>query len=101
MIKHLYDPIPDPRARNPKVTAHSAKLIRKMMAKRPEHRYENARVLLEDIEAVLMDNTPPHAQASSDKGERVRQSSRSTLIGAACLVGIVFLLFALAKWLMG
>jgi serine/threonine-protein kinase len=101
MIKHLYDPIPDPRARNPKVTIHSVKLIRKMMAKRPEQRYDNARVLLEDIEAVLRDEDPPHAQASVHKSEQVQQNSRAALVGAACLTGIVFLLFALAKWLTG
>jgi len=101
MIKHLYDPIPDPRAYNPNVSRHSTLLIRKLMAKRAAHRYDCARTLQEDIDAVLAGETPPHAAQQSKKSAERRQRRFAPVLGAICLGGLVFLLFALAKWLLG
>jgi len=101
MIKHLYDPIPDPRAINPNVSRNSTLLVRKLMAKRAAHRYDSARTLLQDVEAVLAGHTPPHAaQQSRNSAERAKRRF-APVLGAICLAGLVFLLFALAKRLLG
>lgn len=101
MIKHLYDPIPDPRAFNPNVSKHSSLLIRKLMAKRAAHRYDSAIPLLQDIEAALAGRTPPHAAEQSKKSSESSRRRFAPVLGAICLGALVFLLFALAKWLLG
>ena len=50
------DPVPDPRDVNPEISAASASIVMKMLAKDPKDRFQNASELLE-----LMDRTfPPH-----------------------------------------
>ncbi len=51
--KHLYDPLPPPRSRNPRVTEACSHLIETMMAKQPTERYSDWRALVADIDRVL------------------------------------------------
>jgi serine/threonine protein kinase len=52
MSKHLTDPIPDPRSINPRVSAGTAGVIRKAMAKDKRQRYAGAQAMAADIEAA-------------------------------------------------
>ena len=60
-------PVPDPRKVNPAVSAASAAIVMKMMAKNPKDRFQNANELLE-----MMDRTfPVHTQYES--GELIKK----------------------------
>ena len=52
MTKHLTDPAPSARQVNPDVSSDTDKVIRKLMEKKPENRYESARDLIADIEKI-------------------------------------------------
>jgi len=43
MLKHMNDPLPDARAHAPQTSEATRAIIFKMMAKRPEQRYQSAR----------------------------------------------------------
>jgi len=58
LMKHANDPVPDPRAANPQIPPAIAALIRRMMAKKPENRYQNIAELQADIERVETGGRP-------------------------------------------
>jgi len=61
--KLFLTPVPDPRKINPAVSAASAAIVMKMMAKDPKNRFQNATELL----AMLEKTFPPHtAQESAE-----------------------------------
>jgi predicted ATPase/GAF domain-containing protein/HPt (histidine-containing phosphotransfer) domain-containing protein len=47
---HISKPVPDPRASNPDIPEPLAQIVRKLMAKNPDDRYQSARGLLRDLE---------------------------------------------------
>ena len=49
MLRHMNDPLPDVRKRVPTISEGTRQLIFKMMAKRPESRFQNARQLYDAI----------------------------------------------------
>lgn len=49
MLRHMNDPLPDVRKKVPTVSEGTRQLIFKMMAKRPESRFQNARQLYDAI----------------------------------------------------
>jgi len=51
--KRLTEPVPSPRDLRPEISLATNRLIRRMMSKEPERRYETAEELLEDIEATM------------------------------------------------
>ncbi|MCW8140528.1 MAG: serine/threonine protein kinase, partial [Planctomycetota bacterium] len=53
MNMHLKAPIPDAHQANPKISEGLAKIIKKMLAKRPADRYQDHDALMRDLEAVL------------------------------------------------
>jgi serine/threonine-protein kinase len=82
ILRHLNDPIPSARALNPQVPLEVDQIIIKLMAKRPEDRYQNANELIAAIEAIergerpyvdVRDMTPllpmPAVGRRSDEGE--------------------------------
>lgn len=52
MLRHMNDPLPDVRAKVPTISEGTRQLVFKMMAKRPESRFQNARQLYDAISAV-------------------------------------------------
>ncbi len=58
LTKHLTEPFPPPRERNPRVSVPCAHLLEVMMAKRPDDRHTTWRKLIEDIDAVLAGRMP-------------------------------------------
>jgi eukaryotic-like serine/threonine-protein kinase len=62
MLKHMNDPLPDVRKREPSVSEGTRRLIFKMMAKRPEGRFQAPRELhdaLVQVERHLAGGPPP------------------------------------------
>ena len=105
MSKHLNEPIPDPRAHTPELSAACRAIIQHAMEKDRDARYQNATELREDVEAALAHKTPPHARkaaaAASSQAQRraerraqaAARKKRNTLIGigvgAAAVVAII------------
>jgi formylglycine-generating enzyme required for sulfatase activity/predicted Ser/Thr protein kinase len=56
--KHMYEPLPPPRSRNPQVTEACSHLIETMMAKEPTGRYADWSALIADIDRVLQGKAP-------------------------------------------
>ena len=52
MLKHISEPLPDPREKNPALPENVCGIIRKMMAKKPDDRYQTADELVDDLELV-------------------------------------------------
>jgi hypothetical protein len=64
MLKHMNDPLPDARKKEPSVSEGTRRLIFKMMAKRPEGRFQTPRELFDAIvqlERHLAGQGPPPA----------------------------------------
>jgi hypothetical protein len=56
MTRHLHDPVPDPRARNPKLNPHLCARVMRMMAKNKEDRYSSYSDLIGDLESIPKQN---------------------------------------------
>jgi serine/threonine-protein kinase len=63
MIKHVNEPVPDPRKVNPEISATAARICMKLMSKKPKDRYPDGEALAEDLQRAL-DGVPP-ARASA------------------------------------
>jgi serine/threonine protein kinase len=61
MRKHLKEPLVPPDHINTALSAGVSEVIETMMAKRKEDRYRNIKELIEDLEAIKIGMTPPHA----------------------------------------
>jgi serine/threonine protein kinase len=62
MLKHMNDPLPDVRKKDPQVSEGTRRLIFKMMAKRPEGRFQTPRELQEaivQVERHMQGGAPP------------------------------------------
>ena len=66
--KHLNDPIPDPRQICPEITAQCASIIRRMMAKSANDRYQSCAELLVAIEAAESGGASESYENSSQVG---------------------------------
>lgn len=58
MEAHVKQPVPWPKDHNPDLTENVSYLLVKMMAKKPEERYQTPQELLEDTEHVLAGEVP-------------------------------------------
>jgi len=52
MMKHMHEPLPDLKKLKPDLPDALVKVIEKMLAKKPEDRYQNCDELLKALEAV-------------------------------------------------
>jgi len=68
MNQHLKGTIPDARKLNPDVPEGLARVIKKMMAKRPADRYQGHRALVADLEAVLAGAAPGLKSGKTPQG---------------------------------
>ena len=105
MNMHLKAPIPDVREKNPRLSEGLARIIKKMMAKRPADRYQDHALLGQDLEAVLRGLMPDckggqtpqgieyiKSRPTSGKGGRRKETERKSslaLVGAAAAVAVV------------
>jgi serine/threonine-protein kinase len=83
--KHLTEPLPDPRDVRPDVPEGVAHVIRRLMAKRPEDRYPDAKALTGDLERALKTQAPA-------AGPPPAPPSRTPLWIAAGTAGLALLL---------
>ncbi|MBI2191248.1 MAG: serine/threonine protein kinase [Planctomycetes bacterium] len=60
-LKHLNDPLPDPRTARPDLSEGFGKVLKKMTEKRRDDRYTSVDHLIEDLEQVRQGQPPPHA----------------------------------------
>ncbi|MCI0340494.1 MAG: protein kinase [Planctomycetales bacterium] len=58
LLKHLTEHVPSPRAKRAEISENTCHLVEKMMAKRPEHRYQDPGELLADVDRVLRGEAP-------------------------------------------
>jgi formylglycine-generating enzyme required for sulfatase activity len=76
--QHVYEPLPPPRERNPKLGEGCARLLETMLAKSPEERYGDWGALVADIDRVLGGGMP-HAgvggTAHVGTGESIRDEA--------------------------
>ena len=81
LYKHVSDPIPDVRAKNPAVPEDMAQVIEKMMQKRATDRYQTPAELLEDLERLDPERSTTGASAlrllaEAEREDAVRAPSR-------------------------
>lgn len=94
---HLSDPIPDPRKTNPAISAASSALIKKMMAKDRNDRFQNWDDAIEEITRITESLESPQATATpASKYKSIIQSSVKYMgwqrITALLIVLFLFLL---------
>jgi len=53
MRRHVFEPTPDPRTIRPDISAGTAAMLMKLMAKQPAQRYQNAGELVQYLDSVL------------------------------------------------
>ncbi|MFZ2644220.1 MAG: serine/threonine-protein kinase [Verrucomicrobiia bacterium] len=58
MYKHVNDPLPDPRTLNPNLSDGVVRILKKMMAKEPDDRYQDMLELYNDLERVYQGLAP-------------------------------------------
>ena len=94
MTRHLNDPVPDPRKNTPALSDACVILLQHCMQKDRKDRYQNARQLREDVEAVLAGKPLRHAKKHEPRAGAVARAAaarhaqaaarkRNLLIGAA------------------
>lgn len=116
--RHLADPVPDPRRKNPSVSAPAATVVLRLMAKRPQDRYPSAAALLADLDRVRSGQAPsatPSAEqpqamlfeeaatAQALAESRFRRTGRARRKSYSGLILVLVLLFASlggAAWLL-
>ena len=75
-MKHLSEPPPPPREKNPGVSESIQVVTLKLLSKAPEDRYSNARELIEDLERVGRGASPAGLLAETEIIERPPTSGR-------------------------
>lgn len=112
-VKHLQEPVPDPRKYNPKVPDSLCRLIRKAMEKRPENRFQTAEEMKEALIAVknqlekekeAKEVVKPTHQPIPSRHEKYSQQEKkkgktvlhTTLVGISglLLIGFLFWFFS-------
>jgi len=83
LLQHVREPIPDLRQAAPGVPPALAAIVTRMMAKKPEERYQSCAEVARDIDAFL---TPRARVAASPKAARPKKKPRAGLYAAAAAV---------------
>ena len=78
MRRHLHDPLESPAALNPRLSPGAVQIVEKLLAKKPEERYRNAREVSVAIERLLAGDKPqrvlaPAGAAPARPAERSRR----------------------------
>jgi len=106
LARHLSDPPPVPRVENPGLSQGTSDLILRMMAKRPEERFQDAGELLRALERLLSWRPAPTTPAvQTPRLKRVHQRAprrprrRSSAVGIVIVLVIVLGSLGGASWL--
>jgi serine/threonine-protein kinase len=102
MKAHLDEELENPQDVNPDLSDGAVQIVVKLMAKSPDKRYQSAKELVEDIDAVLGGATPSKAaigeHESSIRAPRRRKKKKAQAAGCmgvlviAAVVGLIVLL---------
>jgi hypothetical protein len=95
LTKVLFEPAPDPAARNPGLSPGLCLVLRKLLLKNPARRQQSAEELLRDLTAVERRQTPaiePHTVVEVPARAAPRRTLLLVAIGALALAGGVALL---------
>ncbi len=84
MLKHMNDPLPDARKKEPSVAEGTRRLIFKMMAKRPEGRFQSPRELVEAVAQVErhLSGGPPPTFMTTGSQSGVKAAAAATAANA-------------------
>jgi len=83
MVKHVSAPLPSPHRYVPDLPMPVCDVMRKMMARDPEDRYQSYDALIADLEALLADQPVSAHQFSDESMLSVNGSSRNGLTESA------------------
>jgi len=72
MVKHLNEQVPSPHDIDKDISIGFCHILEKMMAKKPEHRYQEPSELLEDISRVRRGKEPRSERPASDQSSIAR-----------------------------
>ncbi len=86
MMKHMGEPLPDPRKFVPSIPQEMVDILERMTAKNPEQRYINCRELLWDLRASEIDDTQDVSFEKETKKNTGTALSHST-VDTSLLVG--------------
>ena len=102
MMMVIDDPIPDPLSINPKLTPATGKIIRRMMAKSPDRRYQEWEELITELKRTLSGKPAkgktkkPHAQSNAENPPRKRSRKVKKKKNASSAVPIIIIISILA-----
>ncbi|RMD79660.1 MAG: serine/threonine protein kinase [Lentisphaerae bacterium] len=85
MLKHIQEPLPPPRSRNPNIPEEIEAIITKMMAKSPDDRFQSARELIEALDRFQGTGKKQHPSSATGGKRRLAVFSAASLILLAAL----------------
>lgn len=95
-MRHVNDPLPDPRTVRPEIPAHLAACVKRACAKRPLHRFDSAARFARALEETDSGDTatfmmPPSEDADDDTQRTQRRAPhrKRSLTGLAALLGLL------------
>ncbi len=97
---HLTEPVPDPRALVPELDARISAVIMRLLAKKPEDRFQSAADLVKEMSAILSTPAPPPPDAEPSETAPKRKGRLVAFLAAAGILlalGAFALLFHLSR----
>lgn len=96
LTKQLHEPAPDPLALRPELSPNTARIIRKLMAKDRDDRYEDAKALAADLEAALRGHAPAPRHVPAPRVRRLPPRQQSLAGPLILTLAIILAIIALA-----
>jgi eukaryotic-like serine/threonine-protein kinase len=94
-LKHIHDPVPDPREINPRIPEELCQVIMKALEKDPLKRYQTAQEMKQALQqAMLIFNPPQHDYISQEINQPPRKKRKKWLGGVAAVSGVILLFFS-------
>ncbi|MBA4541891.1 MULTISPECIES: protein kinase [Thermoactinomyces] len=94
-LKHIHDPVPDPRELNPRIPEELCQVIMKALEKDPLKRYQTAQEMKQALQqAVMIFNPPQHdyvSQVSQEIKQPPHRGRKYWLRGVAAVSGVLLL----------
>jgi len=89
LSQHLSAPLDPPQHRNPELSIRFSRVIQKMMAKKPEHRYQTPTELIAEFERISRGEQPRAVQSKAQRRRRPETSApfRKPRLAAAVIGG--------------
>lgn len=87
LAQHITAEAPHPRALVPEISNGLSSILRRMLAKEPQHRYANAGELVEDFALLFAGKAPRIAQSGGFFKSSVALSAGTKVVGAGSTVG--------------